>query len=133
MNITDRRLIASLVSFAVALTATALAHADENLVSLVDARFTDRVEQSKPVGDADAAAHAKVVTYYVEVASSQQTEIMLVWKRDGHEVVRQHLDIGTSPRWRTWGSCPTVGAKEMEIDVLDAQGHTLKSDTLTTK
>jgi hypothetical protein len=92
------------------------------------------VESSKPVGDTDAAAQAKVVTYYVEIANKKApTDITLVWKRDGKEVVRQHLDIGLSPRWRTWGMCPTAGAHEMEIEILDASGHVLKNDTLALK
>lgn len=135
MNIQSRRLVAAFLSFSLCLGASALAHADDaSSVSLVSSQFTDKVEQSKPVGDLDAASHAKVVTYYVEIANTKApTEIQLVWKRDGKEVVRQHLDIGTSPRWRTWGMCPTANAKEMEIDVLDASGNVLKSDTLAIK
>jgi hypothetical protein len=139
MNITndcvsDRRLLAAVLSFSLALGMSAVAHAEETDVSIAASQFTDKVESSKPVGDVDAAAHAKVVTYYVEVANKKApTEITLVWKRDGKEIVRQHLDVGTSPRWRTWGMCPTSGAKEMEIEVLDASGNVLKSDTLAIK
>lgn len=133
-DLTTRRLLASAVSIALAITASAIAHAEENDVSIVDARFTDKVESSKPVGDADAAAHAKVVTYWVEVSNAKTaSEVVLVWKRDGHEVVTQHLDVGHSPRWRTWGSCPTAGAKELSVEVRDASGHVLKSDTIATK
>jgi len=127
----NRRLFAAVVSFSLALGVSAIAHADDAEVSLVGSQFTDKIESSKPVGDADAAAHAKVVTYYVEIANKKApTDVILVWKRDGKEVVRQHLDVGISPRWRTWGMCPTAGAKEMEIEVLDASGHVLKTDTL---
>lgn len=130
----NRRLLAAVLSFSLAITASAFAHADDADVSVVGAQFTDKVESSKPVGDLDAAAHAKVVTYYVEIANKKApTDITLVWKRDGKEIVRQHLDVGTSPRWRTWGMCPTAGAKEMEIEVLDASGNVLKSDTLALK
>lgn len=134
MNIQSRRLVAAFLSFSLAIGVSVAAHADDESVSLVSSQFTDKVEQSKPVGDLDAASHAKVVTYYVEIANKKApTEIQLVWKRDGKEVVRQHLDIGTSPRWRTWGMCPTANAKEMEIEVLDASGNVLKSDTLAIK
>lgn len=132
MNIHSRRLAAVVLSFSLSLGVCVIAHADDATVSVVSSQFTDKVDQSKPVGDADAASHAKVVTYYVEIANkSAPTEIQLVWKRDGKEIVRQHLDVGTSPKWRTWGMCPTGGAKEMEIDVLDASGNVLKSDTLS--
>ena len=134
MNIQSRRLVAAFLSFSLAIGISVAAHADDSAVSLVSSQFTDKVEPSKPVGDLDAASHAKVVTYYVEIRNEKAaTEIQLVWKRDGKEVVRQHLDIGTSPRWRTWGMCPTANAKEMEIEVLDASGNVLKSDTLAIK
>lgn len=134
-DITNRRLFAAVASFSLALGASAVVHADDTSdVSLASSQFTDKVESSKPVGDADAAAHAKIVTYYLELSNRKApTDVILVWKRDGKEVVRQHLEVGISPRWRTWGMCPTAGAHEMEIDVLDASGHTLKSDTLALK
>jgi hypothetical protein len=133
-DLTNRRLFAAMLSFSLALGVSAIAHADDTDVSLASSQFTDKVESSKPVGDADAAARAKVVTYYLEVSNKKApTDVTLVWRRDGKEVIRQHLDVGTSPRWRTWGMCPTAGAKEMQIDVIDASGHVLKSDTLTLK
>ena len=130
-----RRLVAVFASFGIAITASVFAHAqDEQSVALVSSTFTDKVEQSKPVGDIDTAAHAKVVTYYVEAKNTGETQdIVLVWKRDGKEVTKQHLEVGRSPRWRTWGSCPVIGAHEMEIEVQDAAGHVLKTDTLSMK
>ena len=128
----NRRILAALLSLSLGLAASAVAHADETDVTVVGSQFTDKVESSKPVGDLDAAKHAKVVAYYVEIANKKApSEITLVWKRDGKEVVKQHLDIGLSPRWRTWGMCSVGNAKEMEIEVYDASGHLLKSDTLT--
>lgn len=130
----SRRILAALLSFSLSLGVCAVAHADDASLAVVSSQFTDKVDQSKPVGDTDAASHAKVVTYYVEIANkSAPTEIQLVWKRDGKEIVRQHLDVGTSPRWRTWGMCPVGGAKEMEIEVLDASGNVIKTDTLAIK
>lgn len=128
-----RRIFAVSVAFLVSITASALAHADEN-VSLALSQFTDKVEQSKPSGDADVAARAKVVTYYLEVKNTGEAQdVILVWKRDGKEVAKQHLEVGRSPRWRTWGSCPVLGARELEVEVQDASGRVLKSDTLAMK
>jgi len=101
-------------------------------VSVVHSQFTDKVEQSKPVAGADQLAQAKSVTYWVEVKNAKEaTQVVLVWKLDGHEALRQTLDIGTSPGWKTWGSAATRGAKSIEVDVLDKSGATLKVDTLT--
>jgi hypothetical protein len=97
----------------------AVAHADgASSLSVVDSQFTDKVE------------HARV-TYRVAVKNDKTpTSITLVWKLDGKEAGRQSLDIGTSPAWKTWGTHWVGGAKAVEVDVLDATGATVKTDTL---
>jgi hypothetical protein len=114
------------------LTVVAAANAqDAGEVSVNKAQFTDKVESSKPSGDADLA-HARSVTYWVEVKNTKApTHITLVWKLDGHEITRQSLDVGLSPAWKTWGAAGVRGAKTIEVDVLDENGTTLKSDTLS--
>jgi hypothetical protein len=100
-------------------------------VSVVQSQFTDKVEQGKPVAGADQLAQAKSVTYFLAVKNAKDaTQVVLVWKLDGREALRQTLDVGTSPAWKTWGSAPTRGAKSVEVDVLDKGGATLKVDTL---
>ncbi len=142
MNIvTLRSLFAAAAAAGVTLFAGATAHADDpaataaaSTVSVVSSAFTDKVDGGKPVGDASAAAHAPVVTYWLAIKNTSDTQdVVLVWKRDGREVVKQHLSIGQSPRWQTWGACPVAGAHEMEVEVQDADGHVLKSDTLATR
>ena len=94
-------------------------------------QFTDKIEQSNPVAAQDALAAATSVTYWVSVKNQKQpTTITLVWKLDGKEAGRQSLDIGTSPSWKTWGAHARLGAKNIEVDVLDAGGNTVKTDTL---
>jgi hypothetical protein len=101
-------------------------------VSVVRSQFTDKVEQSKPVAGADQLGQARSVTYWLEVKNAKEaTQVTLVWKLDGHEAVRQTLDVGTAAAWKTWGSAATRGAKSIEVDVLDKSGATLKVDTLT--
>jgi hypothetical protein len=99
-------------------------------VSVNKAQFTDKVESSKPSGDADLT-HARSVTYWLEVKNTKApTHVTLVWKLDGHEIVRQSLDVGISPAWKTWGSAGVRGAKTVEVDVLDESGNTIKTDTI---
>ena len=113
------------------LTVAAVANAQDEGVSVNKAQFTDKVDASKPSGDADLA-HARSVTYWLEVKNTKApTHVTLVWKLDGHEVTRQSLDVGLSPAWKTWGSAGVHGAKTVEVDVLDEAGQTLKTDTLT--
>jgi hypothetical protein len=99
-------------------------------VSVVRSQFTDKVENHLPVGDASALAQDKIATYWVEMSNpGEATEVTLVWKLDGQEVTRQALDIGRAPHWRTWGTCPTRKAHAIDVEVLDKEGHSLKTDT----
>ena len=101
-------------------------------VTVVSSQFTDKVEHAKPVGGGDAITPSSTATYWLEVGNTKEaTQVTLVWKLDGTEVARQSLDVGHAPKWRTWGSCPTRKAHAVEVTVLDKDGATLKTDTLT--
>lgn len=117
-------------SFA-ALAPVALADdAASGSVSVVRSQFTDKVENHVPVGDASVLAQDTLATYWVEVNNTgEPTEVTLVWKLDSKEVARQSLDVGRAPHWRTWGKCSTQKAHTIEIEVLDKEGHSLKTDT----
>ena len=117
----------------IAVSFTTLAHADTTAsVEVVRSQFTDKVEQSNPVAAQDQLAQASRVTYWVSVKNAKEpTTITLVWKLDGHEAGRQTLDVGISPAWKTWGTHATLGAKSIEVDVLDKSGATVKTDTLS--
>jgi hypothetical protein len=127
-------IVATLVLSTVSVIAPA-ALADDagsSSVSVVRGQFTDKVENHLPVGDASALAQEKLATYWVEVNNpGDATDVTLVWKLDGQEVARQSLDIGRAPHWRTWGTCPTRKAHAIAVDVLDKDGHSLKTDTAT--
>jgi hypothetical protein len=101
-------------------------------VSVVRSQFTDKVDNRLPVGDASTLAPEKVATYWVEVNNpGDATDVVLVWKLDGKEVTRQTLEIGRAPHWRTWGMCGTQKAHTIEVEVLDKEGHSLKTDSAT--
>jgi len=119
------------VTFVSILAFSGLANADDANVAVVRSQFTDRVEQSNPVAAQDQLGAATRVTYWVAVKNAKEpTTITLVWKLDGKESGRQSLDVGTSPSWKTWGSHARFNAKSIEVDVLDASGNTVKTDTL---
>ena len=102
---------------AAVLLVPAAAHADGGSVQVVQSEFTDH--------------DAQRVTYRVAVKNDKTpTTITLVWKLDGHEAGRQSLDVGTSPAWKTWGTHWIGAAKNVEVDVLDASGAVVKTDTL---
>ena len=110
------------------------AYADgSSAVSVVSAQFTDKVTASKPVGDASSLNGAATATYWLDMSNSakETATITLVWTVDGKEAAKQTLDIGHSPHWRTWASCPIKNAHAVEVKVTDADGNALKTDTLT--
>jgi Protein of unknown function (DUF2914) len=101
-------------------------------VSVVRGQFTDKVENHLPVGDASALSTGKLATYWVEVNNpGDATAVTLVWKLDGREAARQSLDVGRAPHWRTWGMCGTQKAHTIEVEVLDKDGHSIKTDSAT--
>jgi hypothetical protein len=129
---------ASLVAYATAGLVTlapglALADADATpSVSCVSGQFGDHVDQGRATGDSSAIFAAKKAVYWVDISNpGEPTAVTLVWTLDGHEVQRQSLDVGRSPHWHTWGTRPLGGAHKVDVEVLDAAGHSLKTDSLT--
>ncbi len=109
--------------------AVALADGD---VSCVSGQFAEQVDHGKPEGGVAEIASAKKATYFVDVANpGAPTQVTLVWSLDGKEVQRQSLDVGTSAHWHTWGSRPLGNAKDIQVEVLDASGGSLKTDSMS--
>jgi hypothetical protein len=101
-------------------------------VSVVAGQFGDHVDQGRATGDGAAIFAAKKAVYWVDIANAgDATAVTLVWTLDGHEVQRQSLDVGHSGHWHTWGSRPLGNAKKVDVEVLDASGRSLKTDSLS--
>ncbi|MFO0669083.1 MAG: hypothetical protein U0235_05545 [Polyangiaceae bacterium] len=96
-------------------------------VEVVASQFADKVDSGAVVGDGKSSP---VVTYVVWAKSGGPSEVVLVWSADGKERARQTLEVGRSPKWRTWGMAPAGSAKSIEVRVLDAAGRELKKDVL---
>jgi hypothetical protein len=100
-------------------------------IRFVRGQFTDRVERGQPVGDAAAARASGRITYHFTMSNSgPATTVTVVWKINGNTVRRQTLDIGSTPRWRTWASHRAGRTAQVSVDILDAEGHNLHSETL---
>jgi hypothetical protein len=116
-------------------TVTLPAHAEDAggpSVSVVRAQFAEKIEDRLPTGDATSVAPGKVATYWVEVSNpGESTDVTLVWKLDGKETARQSLEVGRAPHWRTWGMCNTRNAHTVDVEILDKDGHSLKTDSVT--
>ncbi len=115
----------------VALASTAARADDAPSVACVAGEFGDHVDQGRASGDSAAIFAAKKAVYWLDVANAgEPTQVTLVWTLDGREVQRQSLDVGRSGHWHTWGMRPLGDAKRVEVTVLDAAGHTLKTDSI---
>jgi hypothetical protein len=101
-------------------------------VRCVSGTFGDHVLAGRAAGDPAGIFSAKKAVYDVDIANAgDATTVTLVWTLDGHEVQRQTLDVGRSAHWHTWGMRPIGGAKKIDVEVLDASGHSLKTDSVT--
>ncbi len=106
--------------------------ASPQLVSCVSGQFGDHVDDGHAAGDAAAIFAAKKAVYWVDMANAgEATQVTLVWTLDGHEVQRQSLDVGRSPHWHTWGIRPLGNARKVDVEVLDASGRSLRTDTVS--
>jgi hypothetical protein len=126
--------VAGLVAFAPGLAQadTAADPPPPQAVACVAGQFGDHVEQGHPAGDTSAIFAAKKAVYWVDMANTgEATQVTLVWTLDGHEVQRQSLDVGRSAHWHTWGMRPLGNAQKVDVEVLDAAGHSLKTDTVS--
>jgi hypothetical protein len=122
-------IVALVASSLASVTLPALAEETASL-SIVRSQFTDKVDNRLPQGDVSSLAQGKPATYWVELNNpGEGTEVTLVWKLDGREAARQSLDVGRSPHWRTWGACATERAHTIAVEVLDKEGHALKTDS----
>ncbi|MFO0560565.1 MAG: DUF2914 domain-containing protein [Polyangiales bacterium] len=115
--------------FVAALTlipATALAE-----VTFVRGQFTDRVDRGQPAGDAAAARSSGRITYWFVINNGgAATQVTVVWRINGNVARRQALDIGHTPRWRTWASHRAGRTSQVSVEILDAEGHSLHTETL---
>ncbi len=124
-----RRTLYGFLIVGFALLLPSLARAD---VTVVRGQFTDRVEHGRAVGDAASLANARTATYLLELRNTAEaTTVTLVWRLDGHEARRQSLSVPHSNRWRTWGMHRIRGAHQVEVQVLDAAGHQIHTESTT--
>lgn len=126
---------ASLSFFVTASLATASALAPSTAwaeLRFVRGQFAERVEAGQPVGDAAAARASGRITYWFILGNSgPATTVTVVWKVNGSVVRRQSLDVGATPRWRTWASHRVGRSGQLSVELLDAEGRPLHSETLS--
>lgn len=132
MNTTQRSFAALAAALCAGALTLAMPDTAQAQVRVVSGQFASSVQAGRPSGDAASIAAARNAIYFVVVENNAQpTTVTVVWKLDGREVARQSLDVGRAPRWRTWATQRTRGAHSLVVEVLDAAGTQLHTETAT--
>ena len=73
-------------------------------LKLVDLAIATEVKRREPLGVGDHFADVPRMFHCFCVFENRQqaTNVTHVWKRDGRVVSRVELEVGKSPKWRTW-------------------------------
>ncbi len=73
-------------------------------LEVVDNAMATAIKDREPVGVADHfTTDDKVLWAWIKVKNHKDpSQITMVWRHEGKERSRITLDVGTSPRWRTW-------------------------------
>lgn len=104
------------------------AHDDEGLVEIVDFAVGTGVERRVLTGASDRFPLTTARVYaHVTLESAIETTVDIVWYRGESEVQRLTLDVGPSPRWRTWSyrTLRPRDAGRWTVEVRDADGSLL--------
>lgn len=87
------------------------------------------VADRKPVGTGDTfGLSAGTLTGWAEVRNKDaETEVTMVWRRDGEEKARTAVKVGVSPGWRTWTRkrLGKRGAGAWELEIFSADDASL--------
>ena len=98
----------------------------EPLVKVVDSAIAQGVTRRVPEGIGHIfGTEAGTLTAWVAIDNpGDPTTITMVWRRDGEVRSTLRLDVGTSPRWRTWSRTRIrdFDVGQWNVEVYDAQG-----------
>jgi hypothetical protein len=99
-------------------------------LSIVNAQVARSVAHRKPIGVSGSFEVGEKVWAWVAVKNrGDAAEVTMIWRRDGTIRSRMTLDVGKSPRWRTW-SRRTLRRSDVgtwTVDVLGPDGFILDS------
>ncbi len=94
------------------------------------------VDNREPVGATDTfSASTEEVFCFIEASDIvEDTQIAVVWSLGENELARVNLPLKKSARFRTYSSKKLAGLKgEWKVEVLDAQGKSVKEVSFTVK
>jgi hypothetical protein len=96
--------------------------------------FTRQVVDRQPQGEVqNVPLDGHRVYGFIEVLNrGAPRQLTMVWRQEGKQVARFSLDVGSSPRWRTWSYLRARKSMlgQWEVSVKDDQGNLLASESL---
>lgn len=104
--------------------------ADTKLFDLQRMVVAVAVEEREPVGvDDQFTADLENIYAFIEAREIRRdTEVTMVWSRNGQEVSRVSLAVRQGPRWRTFSSITLDNrAGDWRVELLDEAGANLRS------
>ena len=111
---------------------TALAQDGESELSVNDAQTALGVEERQPVDAKDTFEVGDKVVLWMSVKNGgEETQITVVWKRDGSSIWETTLKVGRSQGWKTWARKTIRTAGSYSVDIQDPNGETLKTVSFT--
>jgi hypothetical protein len=109
--------------------------AGDKPLALVKLQLTSNVAEREPVDELAQAKVGEHVWAYLEVANGSEVGrcVSVVFRVDGGKRAALTLDVGPSPRWRTWAKnriAETDAGKSLEIEIRDDRGRVLETRKL---
>ena len=95
---------------------------------IIEGELAHGVSNRQPIGGSDSFEVGDKVWAWVSVANTgDKAPITMVWRRDGVVRSRMTLDVGKSPRWRTWSRLKlrSYDVGTWTVDILDSSDNLL--------
>ena len=102
---------------------------DDEKLGVLDMAIGTDIESRKPVGVSDRfRADVGKLACWIKIRNDgDPTELTVVWRFDDNETQRQTVEVGTSPRWRSWTRQRVWGkfSGDWSCEVLTDDGESL--------
>ncbi len=102
--------------------------ATNSTLEVLEAKSAADVEDREAVGESDSFSEGDTVAVWMAVQNNgDPDEIEVAWHFEGDELHTFDIEIGTSPRWRTWASTTASRTGDWSVEIRDNGGETLET------
>lgn len=121
--------------FAAVLLVSPLAVADDDqnapdgpdTLEVLEVETAPEVDDRDPVDATDTFQIGDDVNAWLAVAVPETTTLEFVWKIGGEEIHTFDIEVGASPRWRTWAQMTVDQAGDWDVEIRDDNGDSLQT------